>query len=211
MCSAAGAGAASVVLAVSPALAEDQAQRFELTLHGGYRIGGEFDDEGEDDLAYEVEESNAQRVTLNVAASPATQWEVLFARQRTTLEADGLPGRDPGIDIDVEYLHFGGTYLLSGDDTRPFIVLTAGLARFDPRDSGIDAENYVSASIGGGLQLRTTKRLGLRLEARAFMTLVDDQSGLFCRSGPEGGACLLAVDGGAVVQWEAGAGIVYRF
>ena len=199
------------VLAVSTALAEDEATPFELTLHAGYRIGGELDDDGEEDLVYEVEESNAQRVTFNIVASPTTQWEVLFARQRTLLGADGMRGVDSRIDVDVEYLHFGGTYLLSDGDARPFIVLTAGLARFEPRDSDVGAENYVSASIGGGVQLRTKKRLGVRLEARAFATLVDDKGGLFCRSGPEGGACLVAVEGDAVVQWEAGAGIVYRF
>jgi hypothetical protein len=65
--------------------------------------------------------------------------------------------------------------------------------------------------LGGGVQLNATKRLGFRLEARAFTTFVEDDSNIFCASSEGGGTCLLRVDARTLTQWEARAGLVFRF
>ena len=111
-----------------------------------------------------------------------TQWEVLYAHQPTVLETLPSFTGGPLLDIDVDYLQFGGTFLFDNDSdtTVPFIAMTAGLARFEPGLSSIDAENYLSGSLGGGVHLRANRRVGVRLEARAFLTLVESDSTLFC-------------------------------
>jgi len=40
---------------------------------------------------------------------------------------------------------------------------------------------------------------------------VDSDSELFCLTGPEANVCALAVDGTALFQLEARAGVVFRF
>jgi hypothetical protein len=94
-------------------------------------------------------------------------------------------------------------------DVRPFLALTAGLARFEPNDD-LDAENYFSMALGGGVQLRATKRVGVRLEGRAFASLVDDDGEIFCRAG-QGAVCAIRIDGTTLIQVEASAGFVVRF
>jgi hypothetical protein len=194
--------------------------RFEITPYGGYRFGGEFQARSDDDPAtpqlpdFELHESNALGVIFNIrTAAVNTQWEILFAHQQT--EVDTLPTfvAGPRLDIDVDYLQFGGTYLFdeNSSSTVPFIAMTAGLARFDPAGPGMEAETYFSGSLGGGVQLRADKRIGVRLEARGFASLIDSNSALFCTTGPEANRCALSVSGTALYQVEARAGVVIRF
>ena len=90
----------------------------------------------------------------------------------------------------MSYFQFGGTYLFDevSDSTAPFIALTAGVTRFEPGLDDIDAENYFSWSLGGGVQLRADRRIGVRLEARLFGSIIDDESALFCVSSPPSAA-----------------------
>ncbi len=209
-----GALASLCCLASGPALAQEQPgqrERFELTAYGAYRVGGDFEQEGGEG-EFELDEGNAQGLIFNFpAAHVDTQWQALYAHQQTDLETQ--PAFDPSqrLSIDIDYLQFGGTYLFDGEDTRPFVALTAGVAHFGPTQTGIDSETYFSGSIGAGLQMLKSKRVGVRIEARAFATLVDSDGALFCRSGPQGSACAITIAGTALFQWEASAGVVFRF
>jgi hypothetical protein len=194
----------------TPAAAQDTNFKFELTPFAGYRVGGSFD-EKDGDGRVELNDSNAQGIMFNIKANPNGQYELLYSRQDTNADTQGFFVNDPTIDIEVEYFHFGGTYLFDGDNTRPFIALTVGLSQFDPQLLGSGSESYLSASLGGGVQLNATKRLGVRLEARVFTTFVEDDSNIFCVSSGGNGACLIQVNGRMLTQWEARAGLVLRF
>lgn len=191
------------------ALAQARSPRFELTPHTGYRLGGDFDQN--DGAQVDLGESDAKGILFNVRASANTQWEVLYARQDTKLEpVNGVAG-GASLDLDIEHLHFGGTYLFDGRLARPFLALTVGVARFDPSLDAGGGETYFSGSLGGGVHLRADKRIGVRLEGRLFANLVDNDGDLFCSTGPEENVCALAGDGSILYQWEARAGIVFRF
>ena len=71
----------------------------------------------------------------------------------------------------------------------------------------------MKVGIGTGLQIRPNDRLGLRLEARAFGTLIKSGSSLFCVSDPAGGnaGCAITVTGEVLWQIQTMAGIVFRF
>lgn len=194
----------------SPTAAQEQSLRFELTPYAGYRIGGNFDEQ-DSDGEFELDESDALGIIFNIRSEHNTQWEFLYAHQQTKLETLALFVGDPLLDIDVDYFHLGGTYLFDGVNTRPFLALTVGLSRFEPRPQGFDAEHYISASIGAGVQLRATKRVGVRIEGRVFTSLVDSDEEIFCLSGGQTNACAIRIDGTIVTQWEARAGVVFRF
>ena len=81
----------------------------------------------------------------------------------------------------------------------------------EPDDAALDSDTFWSFSIGGGLQVAPSSRFGLRLEARAWGTLVDSSTSLFCSSGPQGGLCAIRIDGRMLWQFEAFAGVVFRF
>jgi hypothetical protein len=211
--------AAAVGLATIAPAAAQAPFRFELTPYGGYRIGGEFEpqatDEGDTDgRPFELHEGHADGLIFNIRTIEGnSQWEALYAHQSTELETQPSFAGGPTLDIDVSYFQFGGTYLFddNSDTAVPFIALTAGVARFEPRLDDVEAENYFSWSLGGGVQLRANRRIGVRLETRLFGSLIEDESALFCVSSPAVAGCALSVEGNALYQIEARIGVVARF
>ena len=119
-----------------PAAAQEQVPTFEISPYAAYRMGGTFD---EKDGAGRVElnDSSAEGILFNMAARPNGQYELMYARQRTDAETSGFFANDPGIDMDVEYLQFGGTYLFDGEKARPFIAMTVGASRFANHLGGV--------------------------------------------------------------------------
>jgi hypothetical protein len=202
--------ALTLVCTYSTAAAQNQPYRFELTPYAAYRVGGSFDEE-DGDGRVEFNDSSAEGLIFNIKANPQGQYELLYARQSTDADTRGFLVNDPTIDIDIETFQFGGTYLFDGENTRPFIAVTLGLSQYDPQLPGTHSESFFSASFGGGVQLNANKRLGVRLEARAFTTFVDDESNIFCSSIDGAGACLIRIDSRIFTQWEARAGLVFRF
>jgi hypothetical protein len=192
------------------AAAQESEFRFELTPYAGYRMGGSFSDESQD-IDLDVEDSAAQGFLINGRVRSNTQWEVLYGRQATNIDAGGLFATDTLLDFDIEYMHFGGTYLFDGESLRPFVALTVGVTHADPGDSAFGSENFFSASLGGGWHLAATNRFGVRLELRAFTTFIDSDSSLFCQSDGGGGNCLILIDANTLTQWEVRAGIALRF
>jgi hypothetical protein len=61
------------------------------------------------------------------------------------------------------------------------------------------------------VQLLETHRVGVRLEARMFATFVNTDGAIFCHSGPQAAACAISIHGTALYQFEAIAGVVFRF
>ena len=83
----------------------------------------------------------------------------MYARQSTRADTRGFFASDPIVSLDVEYLHFGGTYLFDGEYVRPFVALGVGASRFDPAIDDASAESYFSASLAGGLQIAARNRI----------------------------------------------------
>ena len=190
---------------------QTETRRFELTPYAGYRFGGTFEDE-DDTVSVELDDRRSAGFIFNVRESENTQWEVIYSRQQTRADTTQISGLGPRVDVDVEYLQGGGTYqgqLRNG--VRPYLAATLGAARVTPRLAGLGDDSFLSFSIGTGLQIRPTARLGIRLEARAWGTLVDSDTRLFCRSGPQVGGCAVRLDGHVLWQIEAFAGLVFRF
>lgn len=201
---------ATLALHAAPLAAQDDTFGFEITPFAAFRVGGSFD-EKDGDGRVELNDSNAQGIMFNIKANPNGQYELLYARQSTHANTEGFFVGDPSIALDIEYFHFGGTYLFDGENTRPFIVVTVGVSQFDPQLLDTGSESFFSASIGGGVQLNASKRVGVRLEARVFTTFVEDDSKIFCGSAGGTGACLIQVDARTLNQWEARVGLVFRF
>lgn len=185
--------------------------RFELTPYAGYRFGGTFEND-EDAISVELDDRGSSGLIFNVREADNTQWEVIFARQQTLADTSEVAGLGPLIDVEVEYLQGGGTYQGQlRDGVRPYLAATLGAARITPRVPGLGDDSFWSFSIGTGLQIRPTERFGIRLEARAWGTLIDSDSRLFCRSGVQVAGCAIRVDGSVLWQIEAFAGLVFRF
>lgn len=183
---------------------------FEITPYGAYRFGGSFEDETTGAEA-DIDDSGSAGLILNLRESANTQWEVVFSRQSTDADVSDFDLATPRIDVDIETLQIGGTYLGEGGLARPYLAATIGGTRIAPAIGGLDDDTFWSFSIGGGLQVFPTNRIGLRLEARLWGTLLDSDTDLFCASGAQGGICAIAIEGQMLWQLETFAGAVFRF
>jgi len=201
---------AALLLAPALAPAQDSPGRFEITPYAGYRFGGTFE-EADGDREAELSDHASAGLILNLREGPSTQWELLYAHQSTEADVRAFDFGTPAIDVDLDILQIGGTYLGDGERARPYMAATIGGTRISPTLSDVDGDTFWSFSIGAGLQVFPAERIGLRLEARAFGTLLDSDTDLFCESGPAGGLCAVAIEGQMLWQFETFAGMVIRF
>jgi len=198
------------LLAAGTVSAQERSTRFALTPYASYRVGGTFEDQ-ESAANIDLDEGGAFGVALNIRESANTQWEVVYARHDTAANTSDLAGSAPSTDLRVQYLHGGGTYEFERRGTaQPYLVGTVGGTHISPDQAGLPSDTFWSISIGTGLNIRATERIGLRLEARLWGTLVESGSKLFCVS--SGGAvCQIEIDGKMLYQAELSAGVTMRF
>ena len=197
----------AVAFCHSAAIAADDSLRFEITPIGGYRFGGTFEIEASD-ASYEIEDSSSNGLILNLRHRANTQWELLFSRQTSEAELASGVGPQPLVDMELQVLQIGGTYQGQGDTVRPYLAATIGGTRIK---TNADCDSFFSGSIGVGLQIRPLSRLGIRLEARAYGTLTDSNTDLFCRTSPDLSICAVRVEDDLLGQLETFAGVVFRF
>lgn len=190
-----------------PAGAADDSYRLEIAPLVGYHFGGSFDIEGTDD-AWDLDDSSSFGLLFDLENDANTQWELLYSRQQTraTLDSATLPASR--IDVKVQALQLGGTYHGTGEKLRPYVAMTIGGTRIDADTA---SDTFFSGSIGAGLQVMPNARLGLRVEARAYATLTDSDSDLFCLVSPDQNVCAIRIEGEVLGQLQTFAGIVFRF
>lgn len=189
--------------------------KVQITPFGGYRFGGEFDlvtDDGDPltpTTAADLELGSAAHygLILNLEQEPGAYYELLYGRQSAELKGPS------GFDMTVEYLHVGGNVDFARPEDRviPYFVLTVGGTRFVPDVA--DAKEVIepSLSLGGGVRIPLAPHIGLRLEARAFLTLLDSDSQIFCETDPPNAICDVRVKGDMFVQAQGLFGVTIGF
>jgi hypothetical protein len=199
------------VLDAAPTKAAETDYRFQLTPFAGYRLGGTFEDK-ETEIEYELENNPSYGLILNFPSKGNTEWEIYYSKQSTEVDIAGFVPSENALDMDVEYLQIGGTYLFEQTNTAtPYFVATAGATRMDPGGANTKSDTFFSASVGGGWKYFPASRVGLRLDGRFIGTFVDSNSRIFCQSGPSGGECAVNTSGKLLYQFELQAGVIFRF
>lgn len=184
---------------------------FELTPYGAYRFGGSFD-VLDTNTSYKLADSASYGLIFNIRQQANTQWEILYSSQQTDATFSDINVNNALLDVDLQVLQGGGTYQGSGERVRPYLAVTLGGTHIKTSAGGASrSDTFWSGSIGLGLQIRPTERVGIRLEARAYGTLMDSDTDLFCQTGPNQNICAIRIDGTLMSQFETIAGIVFRF
>jgi len=179
----------------------------EITPFAGYHIGGSFED-NTTGAALDAKEGAVYGLALDLADTPETQYELYYGFQRTQVTGGGTFGGETLFDLDVHYLHLGGTYMFQGEKVRPYIAGGLGATHFVPDGSGMSSKTYFSFSLGGGVKLPLSSRVGLRLEGRGFLTILPDSTAIFCVSSG-GAACRVNVQGDVFGQFLVTAGLTF--
>lgn len=200
-----GAAIARAADPTPPPAPQYQPPLYELTPFAGFRLGGSFKlkDTGR---TVELNDRGSFALALDLQADEVAQYELFYSRQHTALHGDSTLAPT---SIDVEYLHIGGTALL--DDARrvkSYVVGGIGVTRFTPPAQGTE-DTRLSASLGLGLRVPVNRHLSVRLEARAFLTLVNSDTAIFCRSDQAGLICQIHGSGSTFLQGEVLAGVAF--
>jgi hypothetical protein len=182
----------------------------EITAFGAYRFGGTFEDD-QSDASYELEDSPSFGLILNIRDKDNTQWEIFYSQQQTEAEFLGGAANDPQVDIDLHVLQLGGTYLWDGEVARPYLAFTLGGTHIRTSSAESNSDTFFSGSVGLGMQFLPTSRVGIRVEARAYGTLIDSGTDLFCSTGPDANVCAVRVEGEMLSQFETFVGVTFRF
>jgi opacity protein-like surface antigen len=180
---------------------------FEVSPFVGLMAGGGFEDPA-DNSDRDVKGDTNFGVFLNLVADvPERQYELLYTQQSTIIEGD-VP-----IDLDLKYLQIGG--IVTYPQNRyviPYFGATVGAAQLSPDASGLDEETKVSFSVGGGVKFPITDHIGIRLDARAFITLLEDDSEIFCVSAGEAASgCAIRPKSDTFVQYTGSLGVTVGF
>ncbi len=172
----------------------------------GYRLGGGFEDDetGED---FDLSEGPCWGGMLDLYLSETTQVEFYYSHQETELESEGLFTAESLFDLDVDYYHFGGTYIILEGAWQPFVVATLGATHLSPGPSGADSLTRFSLGLGGGVRFFPTEHFGLYFAGRALYTFVESDTAIRVESGRA--TVNLSSDG--LWQAELQAGLVFAF
>jgi opacity protein-like surface antigen len=179
----------------------------EVTPFAGYTIGGSFED-NTTGASLDVKEGGSFGLVLGMPDTPETEYELFYGFQRTKVTGGGTFGGETLFDLDIHYLHVGGTYMFPQEKVRPFLSGGLGATHFVPSGSGMSSKTYFSVSLGGGAKIPISDHVGLRLEARGFMTILPNSTEIFCVSSG-GAACAVKVQGDVLGQLLLLAGITF--
>jgi len=200
----------AALLAAIPANAIADDARFALTPLVGYRFGGNFEIE-DSDLRVELDDSASFGLLFNAYHGPNTTWEVLYTQQQTKSRIDPPNTATSAVDTDIHVLHLGGTYHGDSDTVQPYVALTVGGTHVRTATTGSQSDTFFSGSIGIGANVFPRRRFGLRFEARAYGTLTDSSTDLYCSTGPDQNVCAVRIEGTVLSQVETFVGFSYRF
>jgi opacity protein-like surface antigen len=187
---------------------DSASMRWEVTPFVGYRMGGDFDITGATGGA-DLDDDGSFGIAINLATDETASYELFYSRQSASFAQTSAVAP---FDLDVEYLHLGGTLLLSDElPVAPYMVGGLGLTRFSPKTGPGSDDSRFSVSLGAGVKMPITKSFGVRVEARGYVTFVNSDSAFFCASGSQGGVCAIQAKTDSFFQYELLAGATFAF
>ena len=196
-----------LLLAALPARAEEPSP-FQAAVYGGYRVGGSLEDEttGEE---RDFDEGAGFAIALELRTAPdeGRFYQLWYSRQES-----GVSDALAEYDVDIEYLHLGGTIPIGNRErAQPYFAAGLGGTRFSSSEPGAKDKTRFSGSLALGVGVPLAGHAAFRFEARGYVTAVDTDSAIFCRSDNGTGFCRIVASGSVIVQAEVLAGVAIRF
>lgn len=182
-----------------------RAQQVEITPFGGYRTGGSFAEIGGAPVT-DDDGGPSAGVIVDVAFGPASDLKIegVFSRQRSELRVRRSLFDPPAdVRVTVDQIVVGGIRDLSDGRTRPFLAGLLGLTRYVA-----PGETQIAFAIGagGGVKVFATPHIGLRLDARAYITILSAAATGVCAGG-----CAILISASPAFQADLTAGLLIAF
>ena len=199
---------AVAALMAAPLARADDLPFLQLAAYAGYRVGGSLEDSVSGDN-HDLDDATSLALALEFRYGEGEDryLQLWYSRQGSSVN-DGLANHD----VNVEYLHFGGTVPFGDyEKAQAYLALGLGATRFSA--SGVDATDLTkfSGSVGLGIAMPVSRHAAFRLETRGYLTLVDSDTSIFCRSDNGSGLCRIVSSGSTIFQAEVLAGFAVSF
>jgi hypothetical protein len=186
--------------------------RFEVTPYIGYQFSGSVPyTRGKFDI--KDSENYGLVVDVPLPFRDGVELELLYLRMDTKLKYDeysyGVITNSETFDMIVEYYQIGGVNVidLPGSNVKPFGALTLGASRFNPNGTTQGDEWFFSATLGAGVKIIPSERIGIRLQGRLLLPFQWGSGGLWCGTG----GCSVGVGTTSVfIQGDFTAGLIIR-
>jgi hypothetical protein len=191
---------ASVLLAAPLAAGEIQVAPFAGLQFGGHLYSPVYGS------TFSLNESLDYGATVDLAINERWRAEVLYSRQETELRSP-TRGAPPFPQTVERYMAGIQEEPESDGPVRFFGVALLGATRLVPGISGTDSETRFALGFSLGAKVLTPTFIGFRFEARAFYTVVESGSAVFCTNG----VCLFQFSGSGIWQGDVTASVVLRF
>jgi hypothetical protein len=183
------------------------AQSAEVTPFGGYRLGWSVgtvagvpvvDDDGGPSIGVVVDVPLPQHYDGLI-------FEALFSRERARVQTQASFAAPAFATVEVDHLMVGVSQELdaSSERARAFISGLVGLTRYAAAD---DLEVRFSLGLAAEGKFFATRHLGLRVEARGYMTIIG-----LGGSGVCSGGCVFVFNANPVFQADLTAGVIVAF
>jgi hypothetical protein len=188
----------------------DPVGKFEngVTIYGGFRFGGSVTDSTNNDTV-DFASGSSFAVAGDIGLDPNRQIELFYSQQHTALTSGAFSPQANNVGLTLHNYQIGGTNYI--DETGHGLYVMGGLGgtTAKPDAAGLNSETFFSGNLGVGWMIPLGPHAGLRLEARGYAILLNDNSGsLFC--GGRAG-CTFTLKGNALFEGEVLAGISARF
>ena len=184
------------------------AEETEISIFGGYRIGGEIQNTNTD-TTVDFDETNSFGILIGQEYESEYSMEFIYTSQNTDLNLTTTSPSTKLLNIDIEYFLIGGSQIWKGDKIDKFLGAGIGAIHLSPSNAVFSSQSSFALSIAGGAVYKFTENIGLRFELRTYFSSLGDSS-FFCSSGSSGGQCAFEGDG-VLSQVEANAGLRFRF
>lgn len=202
-----------ILLAIAALIATPLAHAGELPFlqlagYAGYRVGGNLEDSVSGDN-HDLDDAASLALALEFRYGKGEDryLQLWYARQASSVN-DGLANHD----VDIEYLHFGGTVPVGHfKKAQGYFAMGLGATRFSPTGAGATDLTRFSGSLGLGIAMPVSEHAAFRLETRGYLTLMDSDTSIFCRSDNGSGFCRIISSGSTIFQGEVLAGFAVSF
>jgi len=197
----------AALLAVPAAAQAEDLSTFRIVPQVGYRVGGSLED-ADTGAGRDLQDAASFGLALELRYGDENRWlQLWYSRQPTEVDAS-----DARFDVDVDYIHVGGTAPINDTGkVQSYVSAGIGATRFSPSGEGLVSDTRFSGSLGLGVMVPFSERVALRVEARGYLTLVDTDTSFFCRTDDGDGRCAIVASGSSLFQAEVFAGIAVGF
>jgi hypothetical protein len=197
-----------LVLLVAPA-ATSAAQSVEVVPFGGYRIGtAGAAGNPYTPIVFDAGGGVSFGAIVDVPYGPpkdGLKFEALLSHERSWIQVQGQSLFDPKIrvDITVDHLMVGGVQELDDTPGRAFIGGLFGLSRYAAPD---EVDVRLTIGLSAGAKFFANRHVGLRIDARGYMTIVSLGGTVACSGG-----CVAAFTINPAFQADFTAGMIIAF